>query len=135
MYGWTKWFFEIHLKSVNVYWQISWIGPLWEGKVKWQGLTAWEQGWNCETKKYVMCMYFMATRVSSKMCALYWKYKVLSKMGIRKYKLLFKNIIFWTWSNWSGDVPQKVWERSVKPFWRLLDTNKQTHRQRSQIYR
>ena len=26
----------------------------------------------------------------------------------------------------SPDVPQKIWARSVQPFWRLLDTNRQT---------
>ena len=29
-------------------------------------------------------------------------------------------------SLWSRDVPQKIWARSVQPFWHLLDTNKQT---------
>ena len=29
-------------------------------------------------------------------------------------------------SLWSRDVPQKIWARSVQPFRRLLDTNKQT---------
>ena len=29
----------------------------------------------------------------------------------------------------SLDVPQKIWARSVQPFRRLLDTNKQTNRQ------
>ena len=29
----------------------------------------------------------------------------------------------------SLDVPQKIWARSVQPFWRLLDTNNQTDRQ------
>ena len=29
----------------------------------------------------------------------------------------------------SLDVPQKIWIWSVQPFWRLLDTNKQTPRQ------
>ena len=32
-------------------------------------------------------------------------------------------------SLWSRDVPQKIWARSVQPFWRLLDTNKQTNTQ------
>ena len=27
------------------------------------------------------------------------------------------------------EVPQKIWARSVQPFWRLLDTNKQTDKQ------
>ena len=37
----------------------------------------------------------------------------------------------------SLDVPQKIWARSVQPFWRLLDTNKQTNRDRQAkfIYR
>ena len=29
----------------------------------------------------------------------------------------------------SLDVPQKIWARSVQPFWLLLDTNKQTNKQ------
>ena len=29
-------------------------------------------------------------------------------------------------SRWSHEVQQKNWARSAKPFWRLLDTNKQT---------
>ena len=29
----------------------------------------------------------------------------------------------------SLDVPQKIWARSVQPFRRLLDTNKQTNKQ------
>ena len=32
-------------------------------------------------------------------------------------------------SLWSRDVPQKIRARSVQPFWRLLDTNKQTPKQ------
>ena len=35
----------------------------------------------------------------------------------------------------SLDVPQKIWARSVQPFWRLLDTNIQTPRQAKFIYR
>ena len=35
----------------------------------------------------------------------------------------------------SRDDPQKMWARSVQPFWRLLDTNKQTPRQVKFIYR
>ena len=30
---------------------------------------------------------------------------------------------------WSREVPQKIWARSVQPFWRLLDTNRQTDKQ------
>ena len=29
----------------------------------------------------------------------------------------------------SLDVPQKIWARSVQPFWRLLDSNRQTDKQ------
>jgi len=32
-------------------------------------------------------------------------------------------------SLWPRDVPQKIWARSFQPFWRLLDTNKQTDTQ------
>jgi len=39
----------------------------------------------------------------------------------------FKNFIHKP-SLWLRDVPQKIWARSVQPFWRLLDTNKQTPR-------
>jgi len=35
----------------------------------------------------------------------------------------------------SLDVPQKIWARSVQPFWRLLDTNKQTDRQTKFIFK
>ena len=58
---------------------------------------------------------------------------------------MFKNRIlmeanFWKFDHHrpslrSRDVPQKIWARSVKPFWRLLDTNKQTPRQAKFIYR
>ena len=33
------------------------------------------------------------------------------------------------------DVLHKMWARSVQPFWRLLETNKQTDRQAKFIYR
>ena len=33
----------------------------------------------------------------------------------------------------SLDVPQKNWARSVQPFWRLLDTNKQTNKQTDKL--
>jgi len=34
----------------------------------------------------------------------------------------------------SSKVPHKIWTRSVQPFWRLLDTNKQTNTQTSRVY-
>ena len=30
-----------------------------------------------------------------------------------------------------GDVPQKIWARSVQPFWRLLNTNKHHNKQKN----
>ena len=39
---------------------------------------------------------------------------------------IFEILIIQKPSLWWRDVPQKIWARSVKPFWRLLDTNKQT---------
>ena len=54
--------------------------------------------------------------------------------------IFFKIFIIRKPSLWSRDVPQKNWARSVQPFWRLLDTNrqktdKQTDRQAKFIYR
>ena len=45
------------------------------------------------------------------------------------------NFIIYKPSLGSLDVPQKIWARSVQPFWRLLDTNRQTNRQAKFIYR
>ena len=33
------------------------------------------------------------------------------------------------------EVPHTIWARSIQPFWRLFDTNKQTNRQAKYIYR
>ena len=41
----------------------------------------------------------------------------------------FKIFIIYKPSLWSCDVTQKIWAQSVQPFWRLLDTNKQTPKQ------
>ena len=64
---------------------------------------------------------------------------------LKKKSRIFKNLNFFTKlktfkthffifiihkpSLWSRDVPQQIWARSVQPFWRLLDTNKQTNKQ------
>jgi len=45
------------------------------------------------------------------------------------WRQIFEILIFHKPSLWSRDVPQKIWARSVQPFWRLLDTNKQTNKQ------
>jgi len=42
------------------------------------------------------------------------------------WRQIFKISIFHKPSLGSLDVPQKIWIRSVQPFWRLLDTNRQT---------
>ena len=42
------------------------------------------------------------------------------------WRQIFEILIIHKPSLWSRDVPQKNWTRSVQPFWRLLDTNKQT---------
>ena len=69
---------------------------------------------------------------------------------LKKKLRIFKNLNFFTKlktlkthffifiinkpSLWSRDVPQKIWARSVQPFLRLLNTNKQTNTKTSQIY-
>ena len=35
----------------------------------------------------------------------------------------------------SGKVHNKIGSRSVQPFWRLLDTNKQTDKQTSEVWK
>ena len=45
------------------------------------------------------------------------------------WRQIFEILIIHKPSLWSRDVPQKIWARSVQPFWRLLDTNRQTDRQ------
>ena len=40
--------------------------------------------------------------------------------------LMETNICNFDHSLWSREVPQKIWARSVQPFWRLMDTSKQT---------
>ena len=45
------------------------------------------------------------------------------------WRQIFEILIFHKSSLGSLDVPQKIWARSVQPFWRLLDTNKQTDTQ------
>ena len=51
---------------------------------------------------------------------------------------IFENSIIPKPSMGSREVPQKIWVRSVQPFWRLLDTkgqtDKQTDRQAKYIY-
>jgi len=42
---------------------------------------------------------------------------------------IFKISIIHKPSLGSLDVPQKIWVWSAQPFWRLLDTNKQTDKQ------
>ena len=45
------------------------------------------------------------------------------------WRQIFEILMIHKLSLESLDVPQKIWARSVQPFWRLLDTNKQTDRQ------
>ena len=45
------------------------------------------------------------------------------------WRQIFEILIIHKPSLGSLDVPQKIWARSVQPFWRLLDTNKQTDKQ------
>ena len=47
----------------------------------------------------------------------------------------FENSIILKPSLGSREIPQQIWARSVQPFWRLWDTNKQTDRQAKFIYR
>ena len=55
------------------------------------------------------------------------------------WRQIFEILMIHQPSRESLDVPQKIWARSVQPFWRLLDinkqTNKQTDRQAKFIYR
>ena len=91
-----------------------------------------------------------ATRPSSKLVVNMFSLCTSKKKTIRGFSQkisrifkIFKNLMtieFW-WrqifeilmihkpSLKSLDVPQKIWARSVQPFWRLLDTNKQTNKQ------
>ena len=45
------------------------------------------------------------------------------------WRQIFENLIIHKPFLGSHDVPQKIWARSVQPFWRLLDTNRQTDKQ------
>ena len=45
------------------------------------------------------------------------------------WRQIFEILMIHKPSLWSRDVPQKIWARSVQPFWRLLETNKQTNKQ------
>ena len=45
------------------------------------------------------------------------------------WRQIFEILMIHKPSLWSRDVTQKIWARSVQPFWRLLDTNRQTNKQ------
>jgi len=47
---------------------------------------------------------------------------------------MFEILIIHKPSLGSCEVPQQIWARLVQPFWRLLDTNKQTDTQTSKVY-
>ena len=65
-----------------------------------------------------------------------WIFKNLNfSTKLKTFKTYFKkNFIIHKPSLWSRDLPQKIWARSVQPFRRLLDTNRQTNTKTSQIY-
>ena len=48
---------------------------------------------------------------------------------VAKTQFLFKNLIIHKPSLGSREFPQKIWARSVQPFGRLLDTNRETNKQ------
>ena len=57
-----------------------------------------------------------------------WIFKILKNLMTIKFwwRQIFEILIIHKPSLGSLDVPQKIWARSVQPFWRLLDTNRQT---------
>ena len=57
-----------------------------------------------------------------------WIFKIFKNLMTIEFwwRQIFEILIFHKPSLGSLDVPQKIWARSVQPFWRLLDTNKQT---------
>ena len=52
---------------------------------------------------------------------------------INKFREFSKfNDNFWSFMG-TCEVPHKMWARSVQPFWRLLDTNRQTNKQTDKL--
>ena len=45
------------------------------------------------------------------------------------WRQIFEILMIHKPSRETPDVPRKIWARSVQPFWRFLDTNRQTDRQ------
>ena len=82
---------------------------------------------NCEhwkTKKKNFADFINKNRVLSRFK------KKLQK--IKNFKTqIFEILIIHKPSLGSREIPHKIWAQSVQPFWRLLDTNKQTDRQTS----
>ena len=65
------------------------------------------------------------------------KQKSSSKFNANRILLcgkVFEILIIQKPSHGSYEVPHKIWAQSVQPFWRLLDTNKQTDTQTSKVY-
>ena len=61
-------------------------------------------------------------------------FKILQKLKTIKHKFLkFASFIIIPWGH--TEVPHKIWTRSVQPFCRLLDTNKQTDTHAKFVYR
>ena len=60
-----------------------------------------------------------------------WIFKIFNNLMKNEFwwRQIFEILIIHKPSLGSLDVPQKIWARSVQPFWRLLDTNRQTDRQ------
>ena len=60
-----------------------------------------------------------------------WIFKIFKNLMKIEFwwRQIFENLIIHKPSLGSREIPQKIWTRSVQPFWRLLDTNRQTNRQ------
>ena len=77
-------------------------------------------------------IFFLFKTKKKKFCRVLKKIRGFSRIFKKFLNLLntfFKTFINQKPSLWSRDVPQKIWARSVQPFWRLLNTNRQTNRQ------
>ena len=72
---------------------------------------------------------------TKKVCGFHNIFCAISKFFKIKKLLSTKILIIHKPSLGSLDAPQKIWARSVQPFWRLLDTNRQTDRHAKFIYR
>ena len=85
-----------------------------------------------ETKDFVVYIYilldFQGARITHLLFQL-WTCSLCKHWKTKKNNFadfINKILIIYKPSLASREIPQKMWARSVQPFWRLLDTNKQT---------